>query len=141
MIDVCTENEKLKAAKSVLIVGGGPTGVELAGEIVTDFPDKKVTLVHGGARLLEFVGEKAGAKALPWLESKGVTVILNDKLEVTKGTPPVANVTSPSHGAHRVIVIASGTLEAAKRTLFLHLRRRKQELRVQGDQFLSQLQA
>ncbi|PHU00324.1 hypothetical protein BC332_30111 [Capsicum chinense] len=38
--------EKIKSAKSILIVGGGPTGVELAAEIAVDFPDKKVTLVH-----------------------------------------------------------------------------------------------
>ncbi|KAF7823199.1 apoptosis-inducing factor-like protein A-like [Senna tora] len=35
------ENEKIKSAKSILIVGGGPTGVELAGEIAVDFPEKK----------------------------------------------------------------------------------------------------
>jgi NADH dehydrogenase FAD-containing subunit len=29
---------------SVLIIGGGPVGVELAGEIVVDFPTKKVKL-------------------------------------------------------------------------------------------------
>ncbi|KAL0303658.1 UNVERIFIED_CONTAM: Ferroptosis suppressor protein 1 [Sesamum radiatum] len=40
-----TEHEKIKAAKSILIVGGGPTGVELAGEIVVDFPDKKETIL------------------------------------------------------------------------------------------------
>jgi len=37
------EAAKLKAANSVLIVGGGPVGVELAGEIAVDFPEKKVT--------------------------------------------------------------------------------------------------
>jgi NADH dehydrogenase FAD-containing subunit len=38
----CAENKKLLAADSVLIIGGGPVGVELAGEIVVDFPTKKV---------------------------------------------------------------------------------------------------
>lgn len=58
------EYEKIKAADSILIVGGGPTGVELAAEIVADFPAKKVTLVHRGSRLLEFIGESASKKAL-----------------------------------------------------------------------------
>ncbi|KAF5751691.1 FAD/NAD(P)-binding oxidoreductase family protein [Tripterygium wilfordii] len=44
------ENEKITSAQSILIVGGGPTGVELAGEIAVDYPDKKVTLVHKGSR-------------------------------------------------------------------------------------------
>jgi hypothetical protein len=34
--------KKVKAADSILIIGGGPVGVELAGEIVVDFPTKKV---------------------------------------------------------------------------------------------------
>ncbi|KAL9422471.1 hypothetical protein AB3S75_034693 [Citrus x aurantiifolia] len=46
------EFEKVKSANSVLVVGGGPTGVELAGEIAVDFPDKKVILVHRGPKLL-----------------------------------------------------------------------------------------
>ena len=38
------EKKKLSAANSVLIIGGGPVGVELAGEIATDFPEKKVSV-------------------------------------------------------------------------------------------------
>jgi NADH dehydrogenase FAD-containing subunit len=39
------DNKKLEAADSVLIIGGGPVGVELAGEIVVDFPTIKVSQV------------------------------------------------------------------------------------------------
>ncbi|XP_062082551.1 uncharacterized protein LOC133788912 [Humulus lupulus] len=78
------EYEKINSARSILIVGGGPTGVELAAEIAVDFPDKLLTLVHSGSRLLEFVGLKAAEKSLNWLTSKKVevkleqSVILND---------------------------------------------------------------
>ncbi|KDO46315.1 hypothetical protein CISIN_1g017664mg [Citrus sinensis] len=72
--------EKVKSANSVLIVGGGPTGVELAGEIAVDFPDKKVILVHRGPKLLEFVGSRASQIALDWLTSKKVEVILNQSV-------------------------------------------------------------
>ncbi|KAJ4826840.1 hypothetical protein Tsubulata_023660 [Turnera subulata] len=71
------EYERLKSADSVLIIGGGPTGVELAGEIACDFPEKKIKLVHGGNRLLEFIGSSAADKALHWLQSKKVEVILD----------------------------------------------------------------
>ncbi len=37
-------NSKVVAAWSILIMGGGPVGVEMAGEMVTDFPDKKVKI-------------------------------------------------------------------------------------------------
>ncbi|PSR98791.1 Apoptosis-inducing factor like [Actinidia chinensis var. chinensis] len=71
------------ARSEKLIVGGGPTGVELAGEVAVDFPDKKVTLVHRGSRLLEFIGHKAGRKALDWLTSKKVEVILGQSVNLT----------------------------------------------------------
>ncbi|KAH6762629.1 oxidoreductase family protein [Perilla frutescens var. hirtella] len=80
------EYDRIKAAKSVLVVGGGPSGVELAAEIIFAFPDKKVTLVHKGPRLLEFVGEKAGKKALNWLTSKKVEVILGQSVNLDSGS-------------------------------------------------------
>lgn len=86
-----TEHNKIKAAQSVLVVGGGPSGVELASEIVYAFPDKKVTLVHKGPRLLEFISEKAGKKALNWLTSKKVEVILDQSV----------NLDSESSGVHQ----------------------------------------
>ncbi|XP_030488722.2 uncharacterized protein LOC115705520 [Cannabis sativa] len=77
-----SEFEKIKSADSILIVGGGPTGVELAGEIAVDFPEKKVTLVHRGSRLLEFVSSKASKKALDWLISKRVEVLLDQSVNL-----------------------------------------------------------
>lgn len=56
--------------------------MELAGEIAVDFPDKRVTLVHKGPRLLEFVGAKAGDKALKWLKSKHVEVKLEQSVDL-----------------------------------------------------------
>ncbi|XP_038713388.1 LOW QUALITY PROTEIN: ferroptosis suppressor protein 1-like [Tripterygium wilfordii] len=77
------ENEKITSAQSILIVGGGPTGVELAGEIAVDYPDKKVTLVHKGSRLLEFIGLKAAEKTLKWLRSKKVDVKLEQSVDLS----------------------------------------------------------
>ncbi|XP_071723890.1 uncharacterized protein [Rutidosis leptorrhynchoides] len=76
------DNDKITAANSILVVGGGPTGVELAAEIAVDYPGKQVTLVHKGPRLMEFVGEKASRKALSWLKSKGVDVKLNQTVDL-----------------------------------------------------------
>ncbi|KAL9235879.1 hypothetical protein vseg_010611 [Gypsophila vaccaria] len=73
----------IKSSKSILIIGGGPTGVELAGEIIDQFPDKKITLVHRGPRLLEFIGSKASQKATDWLASKKVEVILKQSVNLT----------------------------------------------------------
>ncbi|CAL0329011.1 unnamed protein product [Lupinus luteus] len=80
------ENQKIKSANSILIVGGGPTGVELAGEIAVDFPEKKITLVHKGSRLLEFIGAKAADKTLNWLESRNVVVKLEQSVDLNSVT-------------------------------------------------------
>lgn len=66
----------------MLIVGGGPTGVELAAEIAVDFPDKKVTIVHKGSRLLEYIGPKASRKTLRWLKSRKVDVKLEQSVDL-----------------------------------------------------------
>jgi NADPH-dependent 2,4-dienoyl-CoA reductase/sulfur reductase-like enzyme len=44
--------KRLSAANSVVIVGGGPIGVELAGEIVQDFPSKRVTVIESSRDIL-----------------------------------------------------------------------------------------
>ncbi|CAA0384418.1 unnamed protein product [Arabidopsis thaliana] len=81
-----TEYEKIKSSESILIVGGGPSGVELAAEIAVDFPEKKVTIVHNGPRLLEFVGQKAADKAFEWMKSKRVEVILNQRVDLSSAS-------------------------------------------------------
>ncbi|KAJ2846431.1 hypothetical protein J3B02_004411, partial [Coemansia erecta] len=45
-------NDNVQRAKDILIVGGGPVGVEIAGEIAFAFKGKNVTLVHSAERLL-----------------------------------------------------------------------------------------
>lgn len=69
-----------------MIVGGGPTGVEPAAEIAVDFPDKKVTIVHKGSRLLEYIGTKASRKTLKWLKSRKVEVKLEQSVDLNSST-------------------------------------------------------
>lgn len=44
---------KVKESERIVIVGGGPVGVELAGEIATDYPQKKVTILHSREWLVD----------------------------------------------------------------------------------------
>ncbi|WP_405625332.1 FAD-dependent oxidoreductase [Streptomyces sp. NBC_00016] len=69
---------KIAAAEHVLVVGGGPSGVELSAEIRLARPDARVTLAHAGAALLNSAGSRrAGRRALAWLESHDVEVRLD----------------------------------------------------------------
>ncbi|XP_006662752.3 ferroptosis suppressor protein 1-like [Oryza brachyantha] len=93
------DKARIASAESVLVVGGGPIGVELAAEIVMGNPEKRVTIVHGGPRLLMVMGEKASAKALEWLRSKNVTVLLDQTVDVAAaGVSPDDKVFTTSAG-------------------------------------------
>ena len=74
-------HDRLSATHRVLIVGGGPIGVEIAGEISETWPDKAITLLEGGRRLLAGTSEKAAAYAAAVLAGRGVTIITDDRLE------------------------------------------------------------
>ena len=74
-------NDRLVAAQRVLIVGGGPIGVEVAGELSQTWPDKKITMIEAGPRLLSGTSETAAQHAASVLASRGVTIIVDDKIE------------------------------------------------------------
>jgi NADH dehydrogenase FAD-containing subunit len=76
------EHTKLEQSQKIVIIGGGPVGVELAGEIAFKYPGKNVVLVHGNSRILEFLSEKGSRLATGQLRTLGVEIILNEKLEM-----------------------------------------------------------
>jgi NADH dehydrogenase len=78
------------ALMNFVIVGGGPTGVELAGALAEikkgilpkDYPDldtrrAQINIVQGGDRLLNAMSKKASKKAEDFLEALGVQVWKN----------------------------------------------------------------
>ena len=67
--------DKLKAAGTVLIVGNGPVGVELAGEILDSYPDKKVALLGVGPCVLNGFDPAVSKHATSWLKSKGADLV------------------------------------------------------------------
>ena len=83
--DVLYEAKKLKEASSILIIGGGSVGVELAGEIAYRWNDKKVTIVNAGSRILSGLDEKTSKHAVKVLESMGVRVKNNTILTENEG--------------------------------------------------------
>ena len=92
---MCKDKQTRKNLLSFLVVGGGPSGVEIAGalgemkkyilkrEYPEISPDEvNITLVEGSHRLLGAMDRKCGEKALKYLESLMVTVRLG---EIMKG--------------------------------------------------------
>jgi NADH dehydrogenase len=83
---------------SFLVIGGGPTGVELAGALADisrdtlredfrniDPKEAKIFLVEGGPRLLPDLPEDLSTSARRSLESLGVTVLTGSKVTTVDG--------------------------------------------------------
>lgn len=85
--------ENRQSLIDIAIVGGGPTGVELAGALAElkkyilpkdykelDADEVDIYLIQGGDRLLIGMSDEAGENALKFLKSLGVKVMLNTRV-------------------------------------------------------------
>lgn len=72
--------QHLKDAVTVLIIGGGLVGVELAAEIILAYPSKSITLVHAKSELMERNPAKAREYARTFLEQRGVKIMFNERV-------------------------------------------------------------
>src|SRR3989344_306649 len=83
--------QRLVQAPSVVVLGGGIVGVELAAEIIENYPHKDITVIHSRPQLMDRLHPGAGEKAKRFLEAKGVKIILNRRIkdftEEFKDTP------------------------------------------------------
>lgn len=103
-----TDYETRQQLIDIVIVGGGPTGVEIAGSLAEmkkyiipkDYPELDageidIYLVQGADQLLKGMSEASSEKSLVFLRKLGVKVILNDrvvrldgeKVYLTQGDP------------------------------------------------------
>ena len=71
----------IDAASSVVIVGGGATGVQLAGATAATHPGVAVTLVDGSDALLAGFGDAVGADAERILRDRGVDIRLGSSVD------------------------------------------------------------
>jgi NADH dehydrogenase len=92
----------LQRLMNIVIVGGGPTGVELSGAIADmkhyqlpkdypelDFSFMKIYLLEGSPRTLGTMGEKSSIDSKKYLERLGVTVMTNTLLKDYDGQKAV----------------------------------------------------
>jgi NADH dehydrogenase FAD-containing subunit len=87
------QQDRVRVAEHIVIVGGGAAGVEVAGDIKTKYPSKTVTLVHSREELLNSFGKGLHGIASNALEKLGVEILLGER--VTSGVetePPKAVV-------------------------------------------------
>jgi len=75
-----TLKKQIDDANRILIIGGGPVGVEISSEILEVNPEKKLTLVHSGSRLLDASSSKTATRAAAHLKGKRATIVLDEKV-------------------------------------------------------------
>ncbi len=99
-IDVCeqalqvTDERERRKLLRMVIIGGGPTGVELAAEMIEFFQgtlnkyfcnanillDAEIVLIHRDRELLSMFSEKLRKKSFEVLTKKGVKILLNTEV-------------------------------------------------------------
>lgn len=73
-------HRELDEAKRVLIIGGGLVGVELAGEILDRYKNKKISIVQASNRLIPRNCEKSRKYVTNFLEKGGVEIVYSERL-------------------------------------------------------------
>jgi NADH dehydrogenase len=92
------DKSKLQRLMNIVVVGGGPTGVELSGAIADmkryqlpkdypelDFSNMNIYLLEGTGRTLAAMSEKSSSDSQRYLEKLGVTVMTNAILKEYDG--------------------------------------------------------
>ncbi len=68
----------IELAERIIVVGGGPVGFELAGEVISAYPDKELSIIHSRQSLLHS-NEKTSEVATQQLRAHGVRLILGER--------------------------------------------------------------
>ena len=102
------KSEDRKSLMNMVIVGGGPTGVELAGAMADlrnnvfpkDYPElnfqnMKIVLIEAGPELLPPMSKKSKEYALKYLEDLGVDVMLNTMVQDYNGNEVILKDKEP----------------------------------------------
>nr|XP_039260130.1 ferroptosis suppressor protein 1-like [Styela clava] len=74
-------NKEILESDTIVCVGGGAVGVELSGELKTDFPDKRIILIHSNEVLCSNrlkAGTQSKLQAL--VKRKGIELMLNERV-------------------------------------------------------------
>lgn len=113
------EHDQLNSLMDVIIVGGGPTGVELAGALSElrrhvfpkdykelDFVNMDIHLIQSGPVLLKGMSPHASAEALKYLHEFGVKVWLNCRVSAYDGY--TANLNTGEKLFSRTLIWAAG---------------------------------
>ncbi|KZV77413.1 FAD/NAD(P)-binding domain-containing protein [Peniophora sp. CONT] len=109
LASIAAIRSKIESAKAVVLAGGGAVGAEYAGELKDFYPDKKVTIVHAGKKLLnDTYPDKYRAKVEKDLRARKVELVLGDYVENLEQTGPVKTRSGKEIDADLIIPSVGG---------------------------------
>ncbi len=94
-------HNKLASAQSIAIVGAGTVGTEMAGEIISAMPEKKITLISSDTTLFSQLPTKFGTQIISKLKKASVNVKLGVRVD---------NLESMSNAYSGNVHLSDGTL-------------------------------
>lgn len=113
-------HSRLPNAQSVLIAGGGPAGVETAGEIAHEYKLAKTTILSGGNRLLPRLNNKGvSAQAEDHLKALNVTTIHEVRVSSVAQLPDGKTALEFNDGTKKTVDIYIDATGATPNTSFL----------------------
>jgi NADH dehydrogenase FAD-containing subunit len=81
--EACAElqasQKRIQHANRIAVVGGGPVGIQIATDIASYFPEKKVTLVHSRAQLLPNFGPRLHEHVYKTMKQLNIDVVLGER--------------------------------------------------------------
>jgi len=78
--------EMIRGSESHLVIGGGPVGVELMGELMSSDEKNDVLMVHGGERILNRMGPKVSEAVMWHYSNRGGRFALSKRVVETWGS-------------------------------------------------------
>jgi thioredoxin reductase len=73
---------RIKAARRIVVAGGGAAGVELVTDAKNQYPDKPVTLVHSRHAVMHRFGPGLQRATMDALERLGIDVVLGERVDL-----------------------------------------------------------
>ena len=104
--------EAIQSAQRILIVGGGPVGIESSAEIKVKFPEKDVTLVHSGDSLgYASLSSGFNGRLKTKLEALGVKIVLGEKVQNLENASTAKSFTTDKGTVLDAdhVIVATGT--------------------------------
>lgn len=88
-------NQGIKQSKSVILVGGGAVGVQMACDLKELYPEKEVTLIHSRQHIMPLYHEKLSDMIKERFQELGVKFIGGSRVDIPSGGYPIGGTGEP----------------------------------------------